>query len=86
MTMLTEAIYAQKPVYSLQPRHADPSPRYQRALQRMEEKGWLCRYAIAEILQDPGQLDHKSCCPLQDSPLIELGERLSRYLHRSYNL
>ncbi len=80
MTMLAEAIYAQKPVHSLQPQQAAPTVRYERALQRFEAQGWLTRHAIAALLEDPQQLDHASCRPLQESPAIELGERLNARL------
>jgi mitochondrial fission protein ELM1 len=82
MTMLTEAIYAQKPVYSLRPQQAEPTPRYQRALQNMQDKGWLWRHEIMELLENSSRLEQQICYPLQQSPLVALGERLVARLHK----
>jgi mitochondrial fission protein ELM1 len=80
MTMLTEAICSRRPVYSLRPRHAAPNDRYKQALMRFSEQGLLCRFALAELSQQPGLLDRQSCRVLEESPLQSLADSLRKRL------
>jgi mitochondrial fission protein ELM1 len=80
MTMLTEAIYSRRPVVSLRPQHAAPTDRYERMMQRFADSGYLCRYALTELSQQPEMLESRPCRVLEASPLdglaVQLGKRL----------
>jgi mitochondrial fission protein ELM1 len=80
MTMLTEAIYSRRPVVSLRPQRAVPTDRYQRMMQRFADSGYLCRYALAELSQQPGVLEGRQCGVLEVSPLDELAGELCKRL------
>ena len=75
MTMLTEAMSAQRPVYSLRPEHALPDSRYEQALQRYTEAGRLCRIALAELVESPECLDERRYVP-ETLPASYLGTEL----------
>jgi mitochondrial fission protein ELM1 len=83
MTMLTEAIYSQRPVHSLAPRRAKPDERFSRALQRFVEQGWLCRHGIDELLSHPERIEQHQCRLLSESPAMELGERLGSLIFQN---
>lgn len=83
MTMLTEAMHAQRPVHSLAPRQAAPDDRFSRALQRFEQQRWLCRHGIDALLSHPERISQQPCRPLSESPLVALGERLGRVIFQS---
>ncbi len=80
MTMLTESIYARRPVVSLRPRRALPTQRYARMMQGFADRGYLSRYALAELARQPQLLESDCYRPLEESPLRELGERLAERL------
>ncbi|MEA2078664.1 MAG: ELM1/GtrOC1 family putative glycosyltransferase [Pseudomonadota bacterium] len=80
MTMLTEAIYSRRPVVSLKPRHAAPTDRYERMVQGFADAGYLCRYALAELSQQPELLGSRQCRVLEASPLDDLAEQLGKRL------
>ena len=80
MTMLTEAIYSRRPLVSLRPKHAVPTDRYERMMRGFADSGYLCRYALAELLQQPALLDSKQCRVLEASPLDDLAEQLGKRL------
>jgi mitochondrial fission protein ELM1 len=80
MTMLTEAIYSRRPVVSLSPEHAVPSDRYAGMVKAFADRGYLCRYALAELAQQPALLDSKQCQVLTASPLDDLAEQLGQRL------
>lgn len=76
MTMLTEAGYAQRPVHSLRPARAAPGQRYEQALQRFAERGFLCRHSLVELAERPQSLDTQQCRALDVSPMQWLAEQL----------
>jgi len=80
MTMLTEAICSQRPVFSLRPRHAEPNGRYERAMQRFQSKGFLCRLDLSELLEQPDLLDQQDCRVLTESPSLGLAAQLDARL------
>ena len=80
MTMLTEAIHSQHPVYSLAPRQAAPDARFSGALHRFTEQGWLCRYRIDALLSHPERIEQQQFRLLSESPAVTLGERLASRL------
>jgi mitochondrial fission protein ELM1 len=80
MTMLTEAIYSRRPVVSLRPRRAGPTDRYARMLQSFSESGYLCRHALAELVQQPEMLERLHCRVIESSPLDGLAEQLAKRL------
>ncbi|MGB5535316.1 MAG: ELM1/GtrOC1 family putative glycosyltransferase [Thiogranum sp.] len=80
MTMLTEAIYSRRPVVSLRPQHAAPTDRYERMMQGFADSGYLCRYALAELSQQPELLESRQCRVLEASPLDDLAEQLGKRL------
>lgn len=86
MTMLTEAIYSRRPVVSLRPQRAVPSDRYQRMMQRFADSGYLCRYALADLSQQPGMLEGRQCGALEVSPLDELAGELRKRLGMAQTL
>ena len=80
MTMLTEAMYSMRPVYSLRPAQASPDERYAQALTRFREQGLLCRHSLAELSTRPDALQNSQCRVLTESPLVQLGARLAQRL------
>ena len=80
MTMLSEAIHSRRPVYSLRPQYALPTERYAAMIQGFADRGYLCRYALMELLQQPELLEKQQCQVLEESPLLELGEQLGKRL------
>ena len=80
MTMLTEAIYARRPVVSLRPEQSAPTDRYDRMVKGFADRGFLCRYALAQLAQHPELLESKQCRVLTASPLGELAEQLGKRL------
>ena len=80
MTMLTEAIYSHRPVFSIRPERVAATGRYTRMLEGFAERGYLCRYAIAELVLHPQSLAGEQCKVLETSPLDDLAERLGRRL------
>lgn len=78
MTMLTEAMSAQRPLYSLRPEQARPDNRYQQALSRYVDAGRLCRFALAELADRPELFDECRYTP-EPLPASQLGNEL---LHR----
>ena len=80
MTMLTEAIYSRRPVVSLRPQHAAPTARYERMIQGFADVGYLCRYALTGLSQQPELLENKQCRVLDASPLDDLAEQLGKRL------
>jgi len=80
MTMLTEALYSRRPVVSVRPQHAVPTDRYERMMQGFANSGYLCRYALAELSQQPELLESRQCRFLEASPLDDLSEQLGKRL------
>jgi mitochondrial fission protein ELM1 len=80
MTMLTEAIYSRRPVVSLRPRHAVPTDRYERMMQAFANSGYLCRYVLTDLSEQPELLDRKQCRVLEASPLDDLAGQLAKRL------
>lgn len=80
MTMLTEAIYSRRPVVSVRPRHAVPTDRYERMMQGFANSGYLCRYALAELSQQPELLESRQWRVLEASPLDDLAVQLGKRL------
>jgi mitochondrial fission protein ELM1 len=80
MTMVTEAIYSQRPVISLRPVSVSATRRYEAMMQRFAEQRWICRYAVAALLEEPGQFTGLECSPLTASPLEDLSQQLARRL------
>ncbi|VAW80145.1 hypothetical protein MNBD_GAMMA13-242 [hydrothermal vent metagenome] len=84
MTMLTEAIYSQRPVISLRPASVVPSQRYEAMVQRFSDLRWICRFELSTLLADPEQVAVQHCQPLRESPLDSLAIQLeSRLFHRN---
>jgi mitochondrial fission protein ELM1 len=79
MTMLTEAMSAQRPVYSLRPEHALPDNRYEQALLRYVDDGRLCRFALAELVERPERFDERRYVP-GPLPASHLGQTLLQRL------
>ncbi|HFD80526.1 MAG TPA: hypothetical protein ENK05_09080 [Gammaproteobacteria bacterium] len=80
MTMLTEAVYARRPLHSLQPQHCAPDQRYRASMQRFADQGFICRHRIADLLLHPHQLEECHCRPMSVSPLDQLAEALRQRL------
>lgn len=80
MTMLTEAISAMKPVYSLRPAHAGPNARYRHVMQRFEGEGLVARFDIGELAARPETLEQVRCRPLKQPPLEQLARQLAGHL------
>lgn len=80
MTMVTEAIYSQRPVISLRPASVSATRRYGAMMQRFADQCWICRYAVEALLEEPGQFTGLECSPLTASPLDDLSEQLARRL------
>jgi len=80
MTMLTEAIYSQRPVISLRPAQLQPTPRYADMIRRFADSGWLCRYAIDALSADTQALQAAHCSPLAVCPLQALSAELAQRL------
>jgi uncharacterized protein len=81
MTMLTEAIYSQRPVISLRPTRADPDWRYDGMIERFAGRGWICRHAISSLAAAPQNMQDARCTPLQASPLQTLSTKLAKRLN-----
>ena len=79
MTMLTEAMSAQHPVYSLCPEQALPDNRYEQALSRYVDAGRLCRFALAELAEQPALFDERRYTP-EPLPASYLGNELANRL------
>jgi hypothetical protein len=77
MTMLTEAIFSQRPVVSLRPASVAPTARYNAMIERFAAKGWICRYTIAALATGQRQLDDACCTVLETSPLPGLSRELA---------
>lgn len=80
MTMLTEAIYAQRPVISLRPAQVEATQRYSDMIRRFAGNGWICRFGIDELNADTQRLQASRCTPLTVSPLQALSAELARRL------
>ncbi len=80
MTMLTEAIYTQKPVISLRPARAGPDWRYAGMLERFAAQGWIRREALATLAADVRRLRTADWRPLRVSPLDSLSRQLQERL------
>lgn len=78
MTMLTEAMSTQRPVYSLRPEQARPDNRYAQALLRYVQAGRLRRFALTELVDRPALFDEQRYLP-ERLPDNQLGNDL---LHR----
>jgi mitochondrial fission protein ELM1 len=81
MTMLTEAICSQRPVISLRPVAVAPTSRYAAMIERFAAKGWICRYAIDELVAGRRTLDDAQCRVLESPPLQTLSAQLAERLH-----
>ncbi len=79
MTMLAEAMSAQRPVYSLRPEHALPDTRYEQALMRYVDSGRLCRFSLADLVERPELFNERSYVP-DVLPEMNLGAELVRRL------
>lgn len=77
MTMLTEAIFSQRPVVSLRPASVAPTTRYAGMIERFAAKGWICRYSIAALATGQRQLGDTRCTVLETSPLPGLSRELA---------
>jgi uncharacterized protein len=80
MTMLTEAIYSQRPVISLKPSMVSSTQRYEAMVKRFAGHRWICRYAISSLLENVDQFTGQGCSPLMNSPLDGLSDQLARRL------
>jgi len=54
-------------------------------MQRFADSGYLCRYALAELSQQPGILEGRQCGVLEVSPLDELAGELCKRLGMAQN-
>jgi len=79
MTMLAEAMSAQRPVFSLRPQHALPDHRYEQALLNSVDAGRLCRFALADLLEQRGLFDTQRYVP-EALPKSDLGQTLLQRL------
>ncbi len=75
MTMLSEAMSAQRPVYSLRPEHALPDSRYEQALLRYVDAGRLCRLSLADLVERPELFSERCYTPVA-LPESDLGQVL----------
>ena len=80
MTMLTEAVYARRPVHSLRPAQAAPGRRNEQALQRFAARGLLCRHNLAELEDKTELLDMTRGKVIEACPTQWLAEQLGRRL------
>jgi mitochondrial fission protein ELM1 len=80
MTMLTEAICSQRPVVSLRPVAVAPTPRYAAMLERFATRGWICRYAIDDLVAGRQSLGDTQCRVLETPPLQQLSAQLAERL------
>lgn len=80
MTMITEAIYSQRPVVSLKPALVSSTQRYEAMVKRFADQRWICRYVVSTLLERADQLTAEDCRPLTESPLSGLSEQLARRL------
>jgi len=80
MTMLTEAIYAQRPVISLRPLTAAPTRFYTDLIARFEQHGWLARYTLEDLATAPQHLGDYPGQVLTTSPLDTLAAQLAERL------
>jgi len=80
MTMLTEAICARRPVFSLRPQQSLPNDRYERMVQRFADRGLICRYALNQLAQQPELLNDVQCRVLEESPQESLSKQLGERL------
>jgi len=80
MTMLTEAMYARRPVFSLRPQQSLPNDRYQRMVQRFADQGLICRYALNQLVEQPEMLDDAQVSVLKESPQKNLSKQLGQRL------
>jgi mitochondrial fission protein ELM1 len=76
MTMLTEAMVARRPVYSLRPRRCAPQRRYEDTLRRYVERGILRRHDLAVLLADPLRLEQDPAEVLESSPVQALADNI----------
>ena len=79
MTMLAEAMSAQRPVYSLRPEHALPDNRYEQALLRYVDAGRLGRFSLADLVERPELFEGRRYVP-KVLPESDLGKELVRRL------
>lgn len=80
MTMLTEAIYSQKPVVSLAPESVQPTARFCSMIAHFEERRWLVRQSIEALSRPDARPGLARCQPLDASPVESLSKALRRYL------
>ncbi len=81
MTMLTEAICSQRPVVSLRPASVAPTRRYADMIGQFASNGWICRYAIDDLVAGRQRLGDKQCRLMETSPLQVLSAQLAERLH-----
>lgn len=81
MTMLTEAIYSQRPVVSLRPTAVAATLRYAGMLERFASNGWICRFAIEDLAAGRQTLSDAHCHVLTTQPLQLLSAQLAERLH-----
>ncbi len=80
MTMVTEAIYSQRPVISLRPMLVTSTQRYEAMMKRFADQRWICRHELSALLENPERLAEQACTPLARSPLDALSEQLASRL------
>jgi mitochondrial fission protein ELM1 len=81
MTMLTEAVCSQRPVISLRPAAVTPTARYADMIERFAARGWICRYAIDDLVTGRRTLADTQCQVLATAPLQRLSHQLAERLH-----
>lgn len=82
MTMLTEAIYSQRPVISLSPRRVASTARYEAMVSRFSGHGWISRYPVDDPAVISAGLAADRRAGLSASPLEALAARLAGALQR----
>jgi hypothetical protein len=80
MTMLTEAICARRPVFSLRPQQSLPNNRYMRMVQRFANRGLIYRYALNQLAEQPELLNDARHTVLEESPQERLSKQLEQRL------
>ena len=80
MTMLTEAICARRPVFSLRPQQSLPNDRYMRMVQRFADRGLIYRYALNQLADQPELLNDAQHNVLEESPQESLSKQLGQRL------
>jgi mitochondrial fission protein ELM1 len=80
MTMLTEAICARRPVFSLRPQQSLPNERYMRMVQRFANRGLIYRYALNQLAEQPELLNDARHTVLEESPQERLSKQLEQRL------